>query len=246
MGTSATILETVMSSGAISTTQVPPSVSASKITPNLHPYAIKTTSTGLLTRSNSSSQNIHVSRHYYVPPSPTAKKNEEAVRPPQMSPSSRKTHRLSRSLSGVDSFEPPNKRPLPTPPPHPSTLPSCEPSANSEQWVTPKRPKRTETLPLTIPDPDITPVKLEDLPTNPKLWTPSQLSSYLTTALRVRSGEAMSLPLLVARDIATFVKESKINGRLFLRLCEQDLDQSVSQIVRTVLPPPNVSFAEWG
>lgn len=35
----------------------------------------------------------------------------------------------------------------------------------------------------------------------------------------------MSLPLPVARDIATFVKESKINGRLFLRLCEQDLDQ---------------------
>ena len=233
-----------MSSGAAVTTLVPPSVSASKITPNPHPYAIKTTSTGLLTRSNSSSQNIHVSRHYYVPPSPTVKKNEELVRPLRIPPSSRKTHRLSRSLSGVDSFEPP-KRPLPAPPPHPSTLPSCEPSASPEQWVTPKRPKRTETPPLIIPDPDITPVKLEDLPTNPKLWTPSQLSSYLTTALRVRSGEAMSLPLPVARDIATFVKESKISGRLFLRLCEQDLDQSVSQTIRSPLPLSNVSFAEW-
>jgi len=134
---------------------------------------------------------------------------------------------LSKSLSGVDSFEPPNKRPLPAPPPHPSTLPSYEPSASPGQWVTPKRSKRAETLPPTIPDLDITPVKLEDLPTNPKLWTPSQLSSYLTTALRVRSGEAMSLPLPVARDIATFVKDSKINGRLFLRLCEQDFDQCV-------------------
>lgn len=234
-----------MSSGAAATTPVPPSVSAPKITPNSHPYAIKTTSTGLLTRSNSSSRNIHVSRHYYVPPSPTAKKNEEAVHPPRMPPSSRKTHRLSRSLSGVDSFESPNKRPLPTPPPHPSTLPFCEPPVDPEQWVTPRRPKRTETLPLTVPHPDVTPVKLEDLPTNPKLWTPSQLSSYLTTALRVRSGETMSLPLPVARDVATFVKESRINGRLFLRLCEQDLNQSVSQIVRTTLPLSDISFPEW-
>jgi len=217
-------LQTVMSSGAVVTAPVTPSVSTSKITPNPHPYAIKTTSTGLLTRSNSSSQNTQVSRHYYVPPSPTARKHEETS---QMSSPSRRTHRLSKSLSGVDSFESPNRRPLPAPPPHPSTLPSYESSASPGQWVTPKRSKRTETLPPTIPDLDITPVKLEDLPTNPKLWTPSQLSSYLTTALRVRSGEAMSLPLPVARDIATFVKDSKINGRLFLRLCEQDFDQCV-------------------
>ena len=208
------------------TAPVPPSVSTSKITPNPHPYAIKTTSTGLLTRSNSSSQNTQVSRHYYVPPSPTARKHEEIAHPLQMSSPSRRGHRrLSKSLSEVDSFELLNKRPLPTPPPHLSTLPSFEPPASPGQWVTPKRPKRVEALPPTVPDLDVTPVKLEDLPTNPKLWTPSQLSSYLTTALRVRSGEAMSLPLPVARDIAAFVKDSKINGRLFLRLCEQDFDQ---------------------
>ena len=218
----------MQSSGAAVTTPVTPSVSASKITPNPHPYAIKTTSTGLLTRSNSSIQNTHVSRHYYVPASPTARIHGEATHSPQRPSPSRRTHRLSKSLSGADSFELPNARPLPTPPPHPSTLPSYEPPANSEQWTTPKRSKRAETLPITTPDLDVTPVKLEDLPTNPKLWTPSQLSSYLTTALRVRSGETMSLPLPVARDIATFVKESKINGRLFLRLCEQDFDQSVS------------------
>lgn len=234
-----------MSSGAIVTAPVPPSISTSKIPPNPHPYAIKTTSTGLLTRSNSSSQNIHVSRHYYIPPSPTSRKHEEAVQSPKMPPSSRKTHRLSRSLNGADSFESPNKRPLPTPPPHPSTLPSYQPSANPEQWVTPKRSKRAETLPFSIPDPDITPVKLEDLPTNPKLWTPSQLSSYLTTALRVRSGEAMSLPLPVTRDIVTFVKASKINGRLFLRLCEQDFDQYASLIVYTFIPSSDISSAEW-
>lgn len=234
-----------MSSGAVVTTPVLPSVSTSKITPNPHPYAIKTTSTGLLTRSNSSSQNVHVSRHYYIPSSPTAKKHEGAVYSSRMPPPSRKTHRLSKSLSGVDSFEPPNKRPLPTPPPHPSTLPSYGPSVDLDQRATPKRPERAETLPFTTPDPGITPVKLEDLPTNPKLWTPSQLSSYLTTALRVKSGGAMSLPLPVAQDIATFVKESKINGRLFLRLCEQDFDQSVSQIIRTAVSLSDVSFAEW-
>ena len=234
-----------MNSGAVVTTPVPPSVSISKIPPNSHPYAIKTTSTGLLTRSNSSSQNVHVSRHYYVPPSPTARKQEESVHSPQIPSPSRRTHRLSKSLSGADSFESPNKRPLPTPPPRPSVFPSYEPSVIPEQWTTPKRPKRGETLLFTAPDLNVTPVKLEDLPTNPKLWTPSQLSSYLTTALRVRSGEAMSLPLPVARDIATFVKESKINGRLFLRLCEQDLDQSVSQIMPTATPLSNVSFAEW-
>jgi len=241
----ATIFQTTMSSGAAVTTPVPPSVSTSKITPNPHPYAIKTTSTGLLTRSNSSSRNIHVSRHYYVPPSPTAKKHEDTVHSPQMSPSPRRTHRLSKSLSGVDSFESPNERPLPTPPPHPSTLPSYEPSASPEQWVTPKRPKCTGTLPFTIPDLGATPVKFEDLPTNPKLWTPSQLSSYLATALRVRSGEAMSLPLPVARDIATFIKESKINGRLFLRLCEKDFDQSVSRTTRIPMPLSDIPFAEW-
>ena len=230
-----------MSSGAVVTTPVPPSTSTSKITPNLHPYAIKTTTTGLLTRSNSTSQNIHVSRHYYVPPSPT-KKHE--VQQPQTPQPSRRTHRLSKSLSGVDSFKSPNKRPLPTPPPHPSILPSYEPSANLDQWTTPKMSKRANTLSSSLSDLDLTPVRFEDLPANPKLWTPAQLSSYLTTALRVRSGEMMSLPLPVARDIATLVKESKINGRLFLRLCEQDLDQFVFQAIHIVLLP-NVFFAEW-
>jgi len=44
------------------------------------------------------------------------------------------------------------------------------------------------------------------------------------TALRVRTGETLALPAPVARDIAAFVRETKINGRVFLRLCEQDLE----------------------
>lgn len=228
-----------MSNGAIVTSPVPHSVSTSKITPNPHPYAIKTTTTGLLTRSNSSSQNIQVTRHYYVPPSPTAKKHEGSDVQSSHSPQSfKRTHRLSKSLNGVDSFQSPSKRPLPSPPPHPSILPSYEPSASPGKWSTPRKPKHPDTPSSILPVLDLTPVKLEDLPTNPKLWTPSQLSSYLTTSLRVRSGEAMSLPLPVARDIATFVKESKINGRLFLRLCEQDLNLFVFRTTLTQIHSP--------
>ncbi|KAJ8523109.1 hypothetical protein ONZ45_g381 [Pleurotus djamor] len=63
-----------------------------------------------------------------------------------------------------------------------------------------------------------------DLPANPKLWTPSQLATYLATALRVRSGESLQLPTPVARDIAAFVRNSKITGKEFLRFNEQDLN----------------------
>lgn len=45
-------------------------IAPKKHAPNAHPYAIKTTSTGLLTRSNSS-PNAKSTRHYYVPLSPS-------------------------------------------------------------------------------------------------------------------------------------------------------------------------------
>jgi hypothetical protein len=164
---------------------------------NPHPYAIKTTASGLLTRSNSTVQNT---RHYYVPPSPT-----------QSTPSERRprTHRLSKSLTNVAV-----PRPLPTPPDH---IPS---SQSAPLNLTPKGKQMAG----DVSSADVFPFQLEDLPSNPKVWTPSQLSSYLMTALRVRSGETLSLPLPVARDIAAFIKEAKINGRVFLRLCEQDLE----------------------
>ena len=96
-----------------------------------------------------------------------------------------------------------------------------------------RRPRRSETMPiiplptqsLLIPAPSV-----EDLPDNPKLWTPSQLATYLTTALRVTSGgkpgevESIGLPPLVAKDIAAFVKSARIGGRTFLRMNEEDLE----------------------
>lgn len=68
---------------------------------------------------------------------------------------------------------------------------------------------------------------LEDLPSNPKLWTTSQLATYLATALRVPTDDstATSLPTQDAGEIIAFTKEANINGRIFLRLIEDDLDK---------------------
>uniref|UniRef100_D8PWS5 Expressed protein n=1 Tax=Schizophyllum commune (strain H4-8 / FGSC 9210) TaxID=578458 RepID=D8PWS5_SCHCM len=70
---------------------------------NAHPYAIKTTSTGILSRSNSSPQHPpshYKSSHHYVPAAP--KKSERPARI--------HGHRYSRSLTSD------SPRPLPAPP----------------------------------------------------------------------------------------------------------------------------------
>lgn len=63
---------------------------------------------------------------------------------------------------------------------------------------------------------------MDDLPDDPRIWSPSQLSTYLASSLRVTSGD---LPPLVAQDIAIFVRAQKITGKKFLRLTEGDLDE---------------------
>ncbi|KAJ8692175.1 hypothetical protein PTI98_009512 [Pleurotus ostreatus] len=115
-------------------------------------------------------------------------------------------HRYSRSLTGE------SPRPLPVPP-SPSPTKQLYTSGHGHS-----------------PSFDV------DLPANPKLWTPSQLATYLATALRVRSGESLQLPAPVARDIAAFVKTSKITGKEFLRFNEQDLnDYGINKLWSTAL-----------
>lgn len=114
-------------------------------------------------------------------------------------------HRYSRSLTGE------SPRPLPVPP-SPSPTKQLYTSGHGHS-----------------PSFDV------DLPANPKLWTPSQLATYLATALRVRSGESLQLPAPVARDIAAFVKTSKITGKEFLRFNEQDLNEYVMLLRRADL-----------
>ncbi|THH04258.1 hypothetical protein EW145_g5655 [Phellinidium pouzarii] len=177
-------------------------------TPNQHPYAIKTTSTALLTRSNSSGHAAHT-QHAYVPTTP--------------SPSSK--HRYTKSDITRTAVHSP--RPLPMPPSldTPSKYLNGHNHTSSEDFLFPThRTKRADTLPSTPALPPPSPVKVDDLPSNPRVWTASQLSSYLITALRVKSGESLPLPLPVTKDIAAFVKEARLNGRAFLRLNEQDFE----------------------
>ncbi|KAI0353692.1 hypothetical protein OH77DRAFT_1482995 [Trametes cingulata] len=201
----------------------------SALKPNPHPYAIKTTSTALLTRSNTSGYNVNATRHYYVPLSPSATRSD-----------STKGHRATKSLNSM--AESPTReapRPLPIPPALDIPVDRRNGSGSSgyvsadEASIPRRRPRRSETLPI-IPLPTsglLTPApSIEDLPDNPKLWTPSQLATYLTTALRVTSGgkpgeaESIGLPPLVAKDIAAFVKSARIGGRTFLRMNEEDLE----------------------
>ncbi|KAG8719191.1 hypothetical protein FRC08_003418, partial [Ceratobasidium sp. 394] len=77
------------------------------------------------------------------------------------------------------------------------------------------------------------------LPDNPKLWTPAQLAQYLLTALRFnssKSSEVVLVPKPVAQDIANFVVKCKLNGRVFLRLAEKDMEElGVNKLWRIAL-----------
>lgn len=215
-----------------------------KYDPNPHPYAIKTTSTALLTRSNSSGHAAQ-GRHYYVPLSPSpsrSRSGSESGREsgrdspvfsgngsgrdsPSPSPSERNNgyrgHRYTRSLT--------SDIPTSLPKPHDS---SGSPAADKEQdKSTPQRRRRPLSSHSIFPpshsaQPPVT--APPDLPLSPKTWTPSQLSIYLSTALRSRSGEeGLVLPERVVNDISAWVREKGIGGRTFLRWEEADLEGSV-------------------
>ena len=186
-----------------------PSMVHERIEPNPHPYAIRTTSTGLLSRSNSSGRNITASHHHYIPVPPSPTKQE------------RKGHRPARSLTSSPSLtylKPPQPLPVPA-------------DFKSNAKHVPRR-VRAETLP-TIMTTEVAPVgslASAELPANPKLWTVSQVSSYILNALRVPSrgsGYPESLPPAIVHEVAAMVQEAKINGRLFLRLNDEDLDRYI-------------------
>jgi hypothetical protein len=170
--------------------------------PNPHPYPIKTTHSGVLSRSNSSGHNTP-SRYFYTPPPGTPSRSPTKSRPDY------RTHRHSTSLT--------NDLPMP--------LPSPLTSRQSGDDEISLRRQRADTLPSYI---DAVSVSVsvsaepeEDLPHNPKTWTPSQLSVYLTAALHVRSGAR--LPERVARDITSWVRREAVTGRAFLRWTDEDL-----------------------
>lgn len=186
---------------------IPTTPKDSTIKPNPHPYAIRTTSTGILTRSNSSGHNTAVSRHHYIPLSSSSKEV-------------RKRHRYTKSLTQELTFEIETPSPLPVP----STFTGNARGQSRPGWNGSIRSSR-----LVQDSVFLSAATLEELPSNPKLWTTSQLSVYLGTALRVPTDDATSDSLAVSdvAEIIAFVKESNINGRIFLRLIGEDLDKYV-------------------
>ncbi|KAG1774519.1 hypothetical protein EV702DRAFT_528018 [Suillus placidus] len=178
------------------------------ILPNAHPYAIKTTSSAVLSRSNSSPHSSPSVKHHYVPPSPT-----------------RPRHRHTSSLSSVES-ESVNEIPRPSPLPVPSSFHSVSPTrasfSLSDDTMSSCRLKRADTPSSSASLPALNDnVITEDnkLPRNPKHWSTDDLASHLTTSLRAGS-------VLSAEDqvhLLRAIKEQTITGRNFLRLTDADL-----------------------
>lgn len=220
---------------------------------NHHPYRIKTTSTGILTRSNSSA-GTPFSQHSYSPlVSPSA---------PRTTRSKGHTHRYTKSLSSSnDVFQPP---PLPSPTPRSRANSMSRPASQYpdetgleddaeiyDRDSSPERPslvrglpssdsesifgarvRRSETLPsLFTPrvsvtsDPFSELTKELGLPQNPKYWSPTNLSLYIGTVSSVKRGG----PLLdhVLRDVQIYLIREKVTGRQFMRVSEVDLDRYV-------------------
>ncbi|KAI0005848.1 hypothetical protein BJV74DRAFT_145 [Russula compacta] len=121
-------------------------------------------------------------------------------------------HRYSTSLTGE----------LPSHIPSPLPFPKHGQCIESEGDPLLSR-LRTDTLPTYLADNDntLSTEPIQDLPLNPKPWTPSQLSVYLTRALRVRSGERPAER--VARDIASWVRRG---GRQWTHLLALDRRES--------------------
>ncbi|KDQ19283.1 hypothetical protein BOTBODRAFT_170400 [Botryobasidium botryosum FD-172 SS1] len=199
-----------------------------------HPYAIKTTSTGLLTRSNSRGSAAQYA-HSFSPidsPSPKPRSDTTLVR----------GHRHTKSLTSLTN-PPPLPLPAPTSPVQ-STRPLGDSVTDTEDAPhTPQRLKRSGTLPV-YPTPEkidreamsesLRASDIAGLPQNPKLWTPTHLSVYLSSALRLKGGG--SVPNRVAQDIAGFVVQQKLTGKSFLRLTDEDLDSTgVNQLWKDAL-----------
>ncbi|KIJ90657.1 hypothetical protein K443DRAFT_15042 [Laccaria amethystina LaAM-08-1] len=172
-----------------------PKPSSKRVNPDAHPYAIKTTSTGILSRSSSSPyHSTTLTQHHYDPPTSSP---SDQVSPKRYILPRESRHGYSRSST----FEEPRL----------FACTSFEVFASfTRVWESGRRcrgryfahgqrTKRADTLPSsTIP--------ALELPEDPKTWSPTHLSAYgqeQTTAAWVSRwvtvlGEAPLLPSLMA------------------------------------------------
>jgi hypothetical protein len=115
---------------------------------NEHPYAFKSTSSGILTRSNSIGNNSRHTHHSYTPATPHT---------PGLSRSQSIGHRHTRSLNNV---APPTPLPMPPSPSTPARVDSVDAISPA-----PYRVKRRETLPsLSSPTQITKEITISDLP----------------------------------------------------------------------------------
>lgn len=206
------------------------------IQPNAHPYAIKTTSSALLSRSNSSPHSAHHARHNYVPTSPSRIPTATRVR-----------HRHSSSLSSVEAEVYGGVRtspaPLPTPPSIIVALPD-NPSVSLRRADEPKlthRVRRAETMPQSSTtaaitghhsydqkhkyshDQDTGPKLCAGLPPNPKQWSADELTTYLETFLGSGNNTDAGKDDSSLVDVLECVRTRGLTGRELLRLTDADL-----------------------
>lgn len=219
-----------------STYVFPSTPSPTRENQNHHPYGIKTTSTGILTRSNSNA-GAPYSQHSYSPLSSPS-------RPDRLARSKTHTtaHRYTRSLTTRDEVFP-ILPPLPSPPlrtlSRSSSMsrsgdegahPEIEFASSDSESLFTSPMRRSETIPslFTPTSPSVVAsdgysdtAKELGLPQNPKYWSPTNLSLYLGTALSAKRGGPLQDHVL--RDVQIHVIREKITGRQFMRLSEDDM-----------------------
>lgn len=203
---SSTMANTTVSSGPPIAPM--PSKKHPTILPNAHPYAIKTTSSAVLSRSNSSPHSSPSVKHHYVPPSPT-----------------RPRHRHTSSLSSVEVVsvnEIPRPSPLPVPPSFRPIPPTRASFSLKDDTMPARRLRRADTLPSSATSPALNVSAVAEnnkLPRNPKHWSTDDLASHLSTSLQ--AGGVLSTE--DQGNLLRVVKEQTITGRNFLRLTDVDL-----------------------
>ncbi|KAG6864275.1 hypothetical protein C0991_010912 [Blastosporella zonata] len=142
-------MSSISSSSRPSSPTKPGAVISDVFKPNPHPYAIKTTSTGILSRSSSTLSSAFQSHNHYVPISPSTSPTKANY---QGHSERGSRHRYSRSLTDDSS-----PRPLPAPP---------EDLYYSQQQPVGQVRSRADSLSETLDD-----------TTNPKSWTFEQLAT---------------------------------------------------------------------
>ncbi|KAF8506145.1 hypothetical protein BU17DRAFT_101004 [Hysterangium stoloniferum] len=167
-----------------------------------HPYSVKTTQSGILSRSNVGKAHGSWARHHYTPapPSPSM-----FVFNPEGTPSpTRRSAGAAKEVNGA---------PAPSPTPseksqksRKSGLASPSPSKSSKTW--------------SVRNAEGEKVKL---PSHPYLWTPDQLVLYLSSELHNSDGESFDHEIVHA--MLDFVQKQKISGRTFMTLDQEDFEE---------------------